>query len=139
MNELSVRSCGEAVARAWRSRAATKALLVAGIVAAGGYVVGDVISGLVYQANRPYSFKDQWIDRLRVRSDCNQSRPFVASDQSSTGQDPSRRVERSLSRRKDMKTDPFGDTYWDNDTICINLSTADMTQPTTPPPTLAIS
>jgi len=52
------------ISRAWRSRAATKALLLAGIVAAGVYVAGDVLSGLIYDASRPYSFKDQWISEL---------------------------------------------------------------------------
>jgi Protein of unknown function (DUF998) len=57
-------SRGEAMARAWRSRTVTKALLVAGIVASGLYVVGDLLSGLVYNASRPYSFRDQWISEL---------------------------------------------------------------------------
>ena len=48
----------------WRSRKTTKALLFAGIVAAGLYVVGDVLSGLIYDASRPYSFKDQAISEL---------------------------------------------------------------------------
>jgi Protein of unknown function (DUF998) len=65
MKEVTtVGSRGEAVARAWRSRTVTKALLIAGIVAAGLYVVGDVVSGLVYNASRPYSFRDQWISEL---------------------------------------------------------------------------
>jgi Protein of unknown function (DUF998) len=55
---------GEAIARGWRGRKATKALLVWGIAAAALYVVGDVLSGLVYNATRPYSFKDQWISEL---------------------------------------------------------------------------
>jgi hypothetical protein len=48
----------------WRSRKTTKALLFAGIVAAGLYVAGDVLSGLIYDASRPYSFKDQAISEL---------------------------------------------------------------------------
>lgn len=52
------------VSRAWRSRTVTKALLLAGIVAAGLYVFGDVLSGLIYSGSRPYSFKDQWISEL---------------------------------------------------------------------------
>jgi hypothetical protein len=28
------------------------------------YVVGDVVSGLIYNSSRPYSFKDQWISEL---------------------------------------------------------------------------
>jgi Protein of unknown function (DUF998) len=65
MKEVTmVGSCGEAMARAWRSRTLTKALLVAGILASGLYVVGDVVSGLVYKGTRPYSFRDQWISEL---------------------------------------------------------------------------
>ncbi len=65
MKEVTtVGSCGEAMARAWRSRTVTKALLAAGIVASGLYVVGDVVSGLVYNGSRPYSFRDQWISEL---------------------------------------------------------------------------
>jgi hypothetical protein len=43
---------------------ATRWLLLAGIAAAGLYVVGDVVSGLVYNGSRPYSFTDQWISEL---------------------------------------------------------------------------
>jgi hypothetical protein len=57
-------SSGETMARAWRSRTVTKALLVAGIVASGLYIVGDLLSGLIYSASRPYSFRDQWISEL---------------------------------------------------------------------------
>jgi Protein of unknown function (DUF998) len=57
-------SRGEAMARAWRSRTVTKALLVGGIVASGLYVLGDLLSGFVYNASRPYSFRDQWISEL---------------------------------------------------------------------------
>ena len=53
-----------AMSRASRTRAATKWLLVAGIAAAGLYLVGDVSSGLVYKGSRPYSFMDQWISEL---------------------------------------------------------------------------
>jgi hypothetical membrane protein len=49
------------MARAWRSRTATKALLVAGIVAVGAYALGDLLSGLLYDG---YSFRDQWISEL---------------------------------------------------------------------------
>jgi Protein of unknown function (DUF998) len=61
---VNVKSCGEVTSRVWRSRTTTKALLLAGIVTAGLYVSGDVLSGLVYDASRPYSFKDQWISEL---------------------------------------------------------------------------
>jgi PPOX class probable F420-dependent enzyme len=54
----------KAISRWWRSRTATKALLLAGIAAAGVYVVGDILSGLLYNIDRPYSFKDQWISEL---------------------------------------------------------------------------
>jgi hypothetical protein len=65
MKEVTtVDSCGEALAGPWRSRTVTKALLVAGIVASGLYVVGDLLSGLVYNGSRPYSFRDQWISEL---------------------------------------------------------------------------
>src|SRR3954454_3696055 len=60
----AVGSKGEAMGRAWRSPNVTKSLLVAGIVASGLYVVGDLLSGLVYNASRPYSFRDQWISEL---------------------------------------------------------------------------
>ena len=54
------------ISRWLRTRTATKVLLFAGIVAAGLYVVGDVLSGLIYiyDSSRPYSFKDQWISEL---------------------------------------------------------------------------
>ena len=54
----------EAMAPAWRSHGVTRGLLVAGIVAAGLYGIGDVVSGLVYSGSRPYSFRDQWISEL---------------------------------------------------------------------------
>jgi hypothetical protein len=54
----------DVISGVWRSRKTTKALLFAGIVAAALYVVGDVVSGLLYNASRPYSFKDQWISEL---------------------------------------------------------------------------
>jgi hypothetical protein len=63
-NPMNVESCGDVISRGWRSRSATKALLLAGIVAAGVYVVGDLLSGLVYNVSRPYSFRDQWISEL---------------------------------------------------------------------------
>ena len=52
-------SRGEVIAHGWRSGTVTKALLVAGIVAASVYVVGDVLSGVVYNGYRPYSFVDR--------------------------------------------------------------------------------
>jgi hypothetical protein len=61
---MSAESCGEVISRAWRSRTTTKALLLAGMGAAGIYVVGDLLSGLIYNGSRPYSFKDQWISEL---------------------------------------------------------------------------
>ena len=54
----------DVISRVWRSQKTTKVLLYVGIVAAGLYVVGDVVSGLIYDASRPYSFKDQWISEL---------------------------------------------------------------------------
>lgn len=54
----------KSISRWWRSRTTTKALLLAGVAAAGVYVVGDVVSGLIYNSSRPYSFKDQWISEL---------------------------------------------------------------------------
>jgi hypothetical membrane protein len=65
MKELAgADSCGEVMSRAWRSRTARKALLSAGIAAVGVYVVGDLLSGLLYEG---YSFKDQWISELTAR------------------------------------------------------------------------
>lgn len=65
MNEMTVvESCGDVISHGWRSRAATKAMLVAGIVAAGVYVAGDLLSGLLYEG---YSFNDQWISELTAR------------------------------------------------------------------------
>ena len=37
---------------------------IAGVVAAGVYVAGDVVSGLLYPG---YSFRDQWISELTAR------------------------------------------------------------------------
>ena len=56
----------KSISRLWRSRTTTKVLLLGGIVGAGLYVVGDVLSGLIYiyDSSRPYSFKDQWISEL---------------------------------------------------------------------------
>jgi hypothetical membrane protein len=51
----------EVRSRAWRSRTAAKALLLAGIVAVGVYALGDLLSGLLYTG---YSFKDQAISEL---------------------------------------------------------------------------
>jgi hypothetical membrane protein len=58
---VNAESCGEVMSRAWRGRTATRALLVAGIVASGVYVVGDLLSGLLYKG---YSFTDQAISEL---------------------------------------------------------------------------
>lgn len=55
---------GEVISRGWRSRTVTRVLLVAGIAAAAIYVVGDLISVLLYNGSRPYSFRDQWISEL---------------------------------------------------------------------------
>ena len=41
---VNVESRGEVIARGWRSGTVKKVLLVAGIVAAGVYVVGDALS-----------------------------------------------------------------------------------------------
>ena len=59
-----LRRVATVISRVWRSQKTTKVLLYVGIVAAGLYVVGDVVSGLIYDASRPYSFKDQWISEL---------------------------------------------------------------------------
>jgi hypothetical protein len=64
MKAANVVSRGDAVVRWWRSRSTTRALLWSGIVAAGLYVLGDVTSGLIYNADKPYSFIDQWISEL---------------------------------------------------------------------------
>lgn len=62
MKELaSADSCGDVMARAWGSRTARKALLVAGIAAVGVYGLGDLLSGLLYEG---YSFKNQVISEL---------------------------------------------------------------------------
>lgn len=60
----SVRSWGEALSRAWRGPAAGRVFAIAGVVAAGVYVAGDVVSGLLYPG---YSFRDQWISELTAR------------------------------------------------------------------------
>jgi Protein of unknown function (DUF998) len=54
-------SCGEVMSRWWKGRAARKALLFAGIVAVALYVVGDLVSGLLYGG---YSFRDQAVSEL---------------------------------------------------------------------------
>ena len=54
----------DAISGVWRIRPTTKSLLTCGIGAAGVYVVGDVLSGLIYNSSRPYSLKDQWISEL---------------------------------------------------------------------------
>lgn len=56
-----VDSCGAVISRWWRSRAAKKTLVSAAVVAVGLYVVGDVLSGLVYDG---YSYRDQAISEL---------------------------------------------------------------------------
>lgn len=45
----------KSISRWWRSRRATKVLLLAGIVGAAVYVVGEVLSGLlyIYDSTRP--------------------------------------------------------------------------------------
>jgi hypothetical membrane protein len=58
---VSARSWGEVISRAWRRRTVKRALLAAGIAAPAVYVVGDVLSGLLYQG---YSFKGQAISEL---------------------------------------------------------------------------
>ena len=47
--------------RWWRRRTAQKAMLMAGVGSVGVYVVGDVVSGLVYDG---YSFTNQAISEL---------------------------------------------------------------------------
>ena len=59
-----LRRVATVISRVWRSQKTTKVLLYVGMVAAGLYVVGDVVSGLIYDASRPYSFTDQWISEL---------------------------------------------------------------------------
>jgi len=51
----------------WQNPATRKLLLFAGIAAAVVYVCGDVLSGLIYDSSRPYSFTDQWISELTAR------------------------------------------------------------------------
>jgi hypothetical protein len=59
---VSAESYGDVTSRAWRGRTARRALLIAGIVAVGVYVVADLLSGLLYEG---YSFADGY----RVRAD----------------------------------------------------------------------
>jgi hypothetical protein len=54
----TIDSCGAVISRWWRSRAAKKALVSAAIVAVVLYVLGDVLSGLMYDG---YSYRDQAI------------------------------------------------------------------------------
>jgi hypothetical membrane protein len=54
-------SCGEVISSWWQGRAATKALLWAGIAAVVLYVIGDLVSGLLYDG---YSFRDQAVSEL---------------------------------------------------------------------------
>jgi hypothetical protein len=58
---VSAESNGNVTSRAWRGRMARRALLIAGIVAMGVYVVADLLSGLLYEG---YSFADQAISEL---------------------------------------------------------------------------
>lgn len=58
---VSATSGGEVFSRVWRGRKATRALLVAGPVSLGVYVVGDLLSGLLYEG---YSWADQAISEL---------------------------------------------------------------------------
>lgn len=52
---------GEVLSRMWQGRTARRALLAAGIAGAGVYVVGDLLSGLLYEG---YSFRGQAISEL---------------------------------------------------------------------------
>ncbi|MGZ4523663.1 MAG: DUF998 domain-containing protein [Mycobacteriaceae bacterium] len=52
---------GEVSSRIWRGPKVTRALLVAGPVSLGVYVVGDLLSGLLYEG---YSWADQAISEL---------------------------------------------------------------------------
>jgi hypothetical protein len=61
MIDVATESRGGAISRAWRSRTATKLLLLSGIVAVGLYGVGDLASGLLYEG---YSFRNQAISEL---------------------------------------------------------------------------
>jgi hypothetical protein len=54
-------SCGDVISGCWRSRNATKLLLLAGVGAVAVYAVGDVLSGLLYDG---YSWADQAISEL---------------------------------------------------------------------------
>jgi hypothetical membrane protein len=55
------RSCGAMNSSGWRTRTATKTLLLAGIASVVVYGLGDLASGLLYDG---YSYRDQWISEL---------------------------------------------------------------------------
>jgi hypothetical protein len=57
----AMRTVGKAVRRTWLVRVSERALLAAGIAAVGVYVVGDLLSGLLYDG---YSFRAQAISEL---------------------------------------------------------------------------
>ncbi len=62
MNTVSsADSVGGAISRWWRSRAAKKSLLLAGVAAVVVYAIGDVLSGLLYHG---YSYLNQAISEL---------------------------------------------------------------------------
>ena len=56
-----VKTSREVTSRWWHSRTATTALLWAGIAAVVLYVIGDLVSGLLYDG---YSFRDQAVSEL---------------------------------------------------------------------------
>lgn len=57
----SAESCGAVISRWWRRRTVKLALIWAAVAAVVVYVVGDVLSGLLYDG---YSFRDQAISEL---------------------------------------------------------------------------
>lgn len=57
----AVGSCGEVISRWWRGRAAKKTLISAAVLAVVVYVLGDVLSALIYDG---YSYLDQAISEL---------------------------------------------------------------------------
>jgi hypothetical protein len=56
-----VETSGEVTSRWWHRRTATTALLFAGVAAVALYVIGDLVSGLLYGG---YSFRDQAVSEL---------------------------------------------------------------------------
>ncbi|WP_067860602.1 DUF998 domain-containing protein [Nocardia shimofusensis] len=58
---VGAESSDEVVQRAWRGEATRQPLLLAGIAAVVVYVVGDLVSGVLYDG---YSFRDQAISEL---------------------------------------------------------------------------